>query len=73
MYLINMFRLGGEFFVLIKDILKEFVFECEVKKMSIRTIRTYKTNSELFFVYAEREFQAEFPCFLFFQNNYKEP
>ncbi len=42
--------------MLLQDILKEFVFECEVKKLTKRTIKSYKNNNALFFTFIEREF-----------------
>lgn len=42
--------------MLIKDILKEFIFELEIKKYSPRTIKSYRNNNALFFNYLENEF-----------------
>lgn len=41
--------------MLTKDILKEFVFECEIKKFSKRTIKGYRNNNALFFTFCEKE------------------
>lgn len=42
--------------MLLQDILKEFVFECEIKKLSMRTIKGYRNNNALFFTFIEREY-----------------
>jgi integrase/recombinase XerD len=49
-------RKEGVFFMLIQDAIKEFVYECEVRKYSSRTIKSYKNNNILFATYTEREF-----------------
>lgn len=42
--------------MLMGDCLKEFVFDCRLRKMSERTIRTYKSNCTRLFKYVENEF-----------------
>ncbi|RXM70329.1 tyrosine-type recombinase/integrase [Clostridium tetani] len=41
----------------LNDILKEFVFDCEVKNYSKRTIKSYRNNNLLFFNYLKQEFK----------------
>jgi integrase/recombinase XerD len=41
----------------LNDVLKEFLFECEIKKYSKRTIKSYKNNNALFFTFISNEFQ----------------
>ncbi|SHH14648.1 hypothetical protein SAMN02744040_01011 [Tepidibacter thalassicus DSM 15285] len=31
-----------------KDVLKEYIFDCQIRKLSKRTIKTYKINISLF-------------------------
>jgi integrase/recombinase XerD len=42
--------------MLLKDVLKEFLFDCEIRKMSSRTIKSYKNNNQRFFNFIEGEF-----------------
>lgn len=42
--------------MLLQDVLKEFVFECEIRKYTKRTIKGYRNNNALFFNYLESEF-----------------
>lgn len=44
--------------MLSKDILKEFVFECEIRRLSERTIKSYKNNNGLFLTFCEKEFNV---------------
>lgn len=44
--------------MLAKDALKEFRFECQIKKFSPRTIRGYINNNALFLTYCEKEFNV---------------
>jgi integrase/recombinase XerD len=46
----------GCFFVLINEVLKEFIFDCEIRKISPRTLKGYKNNNQRFFNYIEQEF-----------------
>lgn len=39
------------------DILKEFVFDCEVKNFSKRTLKSYRNNNALFHTYLNQEFK----------------
>ncbi|MHB8063568.1 MAG: tyrosine-type recombinase/integrase [Ruminiclostridium sp.] len=42
--------------MLLQDVLKEFVFECEIRKLSKRTIKGYRNNNALFFTFIAKEF-----------------
>lgn len=42
--------------MLLGDVLKEFVFECEIRRLSKRTIMSYRNNTALFFTFLENEF-----------------
>ena len=42
--------------MLLQDILKEFVFDCESRKLSKRTIKGYRNNNALFFIFTEKEY-----------------
>lgn len=44
--------------MLLKDVLKEFLFDCEIRKMSSRTIKSYKNNNQRFFNFIEGEFEV---------------
>ena len=39
---------GGVFLMLLEDLLKEFVFDCEIRKLSKRTIKSYRNNNRRF-------------------------
>lgn len=39
------------------DILKEFIFDCEVKNFSKRTLKSYRNNNALFHNYLKHEFE----------------
>jgi len=39
---------GGVFLMLLEDLLKEFVFDCEIRKLSKRTIKSYINNNQRF-------------------------
>lgn len=41
--------------MLMKDAIKEFVYECGVRKYTKRTIKGYKNNNLLFATYIENE------------------
>ena len=43
----------------LNDVLKEFLFDCEVKNYSIRTIKGYKNNNALFHNYLRQELKIE--------------
>ncbi|MCB2295412.1 hypothetical protein LGK95_18170 [Clostridium algoriphilum] len=45
----------GRFFMLINDELKEFIFDCEIRKISPRTLKRYINNNQRFFNYVEHE------------------
>lgn len=40
----------------LNDVLKEFIFDCEVKNYSEKTIKGYRNNNILFFNYLNKEF-----------------
>lgn len=42
--------------MLLEDVLKEFIFDCQLRKLSERTIKSYKNNSLACFSYFEKEF-----------------
>ena len=44
--------------MLLDEVLKEFIFELEIKKFSKRTIKSYRNNNALFFNYINNEFQV---------------
>ena len=35
---------GGRFFMLITDVISEYIFDCEIRKFSLKTIRGYRNN-----------------------------
>ncbi|OAA84709.1 tyrosine-type recombinase/integrase [Clostridium ljungdahlii] len=43
--------------MLLKDVLKEYIFDCEIRKMSNRTIKSYRNNNQRFFNYIEGQYQ----------------
>lgn len=44
--------------MLLKDLLKEFILELEIRNYSIRTLKSYKNNNLLMFTYLEKEFEV---------------
>lgn len=46
----------GGVFLLFCDILKEFVFDCEIRKISKRTLKSYRNTNQRFLNYLESEF-----------------
>ncbi|MGH4125291.1 MAG: hypothetical protein ACREV6_20440 [Clostridium sp.] len=42
--------------MLINDALKEFIFDCEIRKINPRTLKNYRNNNLRFFNYVEKEF-----------------
>lgn len=40
-----------------QDVLKEFIFDCKMRKLSERTIKGYKNNNLRFFQFIEKEYQ----------------
>lgn len=40
-----------------QDVLKEFIFDCRMRKLSERTIKSYKNNNLRFFQFIETEYQ----------------
>jgi integrase/recombinase XerD len=44
-------------FLLLRDLLREYIYECEIKKYSPRTIKEYRNNIKLFFNYLEKEYK----------------
>ena len=43
--------------MLLRDLLREYIYECEIKKYSPRTIKKYRNNIKLFFNYLEKEYK----------------
>lgn len=43
--------------MLVTDVLKEFKMECELRKLSKRTIKSYYNNTALLLDYIEKGFQ----------------
>ena len=43
--------------MLLQDVLKEFIFDCRMRKLSERTIKGYKNNNLALFRYLENEFE----------------
>lgn len=46
-------------FMLLEDCLKEFIFDCKLRKLSERTIKSYRGNCERLFQFLEREYQVK--------------
>ncbi|MCB2311595.1 phage integrase N-terminal SAM-like domain-containing protein [Clostridium tagluense] len=44
--------------MLINEVLKEFIFDCEIRKISPRTLKSYRNNNQRFFNYSEKEFNV---------------
>jgi len=44
--------------LLLKDLLKEFILELEIRNYSPRTLKSYKNNNLLMFTYLEKEFNV---------------
>lgn len=44
--------------MLLKEVLTKFIFDCEIRKMSSRTIKSYKNNNQRFFNFIEGEFDV---------------
>lgn len=42
--------------MLINEVLKEFIFDCEIRKISPRTLKSYRNNNQRFFNYIKKEF-----------------
>lgn len=42
----------------LKDVLKEFLFESQIKNFTVRTIKSYRNNNNLFITYLSNEFQV---------------
>jgi len=42
--------------MLLNEALKEFLFDCEIRKISQRTLKSYRNNNLRFFNYKEKEF-----------------
>lgn len=58
-FYIGIYRYRRVFFIMVlQDVLKEFVFDCEIRKMSSRTIKSYRNNTQRFFNYIEGEFKT---------------
>ncbi len=49
----------GCIFMLIEDVLKEFVFECKIKKLSERTVKSYKNNTSSFIIFSKNAFEVK--------------
>lgn len=43
--------------MLLTDLLREYIYECEIKKYSPRTIKEYRNNIKLFFTYLKKEYK----------------
>ncbi len=50
---------GGVFFVLLKQLLNEFILEMEIKNYSKRTIKGYRNNNLLLFQYLENQYNIK--------------
>lgn len=48
---------GGGLFMLNEDVLKEFLFDCKMRKLSERTIKSYRNNNLRFYKFLESEYQ----------------
>lgn len=42
-----------------KDVLKEYIFDCQIRKLSKRTIKTYRINISLFLDFLKEEYDIE--------------
>lgn len=49
--------IGGSLFLLLKNILNEFLLELEIKNYSKRTLKSYKNNNLLFITFLEKDFE----------------
>ncbi len=38
-------HIGGVFIMHLEDLLKKFIFDCEIRKLNIRTNKSYKNNN----------------------------
>jgi integrase/recombinase XerD len=47
----------GVFYAFRRDVLKEFIFDCEVRKISPRTLKGYKNNNLKFFNFIEKDYK----------------
>ncbi|MFL0194631.1 tyrosine-type recombinase/integrase [Clostridium sp. WILCCON 0269] len=45
--------------MLLADLLREYMYECEIKKYSIRTIKEYRNNIRAFFNYLDKEYDIK--------------
>ena len=43
--------------MLVKEVLKEFAFDCEIRKISPRTLKGYRNNNLRFFNFIEKEYR----------------
>ena len=46
-------------FLLLKDILEEFVLELQIQNYSPRTIKSYRNNNLLIFTFIDKEFKLK--------------
>ena len=46
-------------FLLLKDILEEFILELQIQNYSQRTIKSYKNNNLLMFTFIDKEFKLK--------------
>jgi integrase/recombinase XerD len=44
---------------LLKDVLQEFLFEIQIKNYTVRTIKSYRNNNNLFITYLSKEFNID--------------
>ena len=44
--------------MILNDCLKEFVFDCRLRKLRKKTIKSYRGNCERLFQYLENEYQV---------------
>lgn len=52
-----LYIITGGFFILLEDVLKEFIFDCKLRKMSGRTIEEYYGNNSRLFQYINSQFE----------------
>lgn len=55
---LNIYICGGGLFLMRQDALKEFIFDCKLRKLSERTIISYRNNNLALFRFIESEYDV---------------
>ncbi len=50
-------HIKGGFLLKLENVLKEFIFDCEVKKFSQKTIKSYRNNTQYLFNFLEEKYE----------------